>query len=264
MKKLIATLLGLTLLFGAYALAEDTPDLVQPTVTPNAATLGEWLDGAVNSVETWAQTSGELEVRGQAVRTVEPDTVTMRIGTSAEDKSEKVAQENANKVINDVIEALRALGIEDTQMVTSGYNITRKYNYSGRFSAFDGYVARISLRVTVQDFDLINAILDAAVEKGANDVGNISFSYSDEGSVYRQALADAIAAARAKAEVMAQASGVELRTLLAVREGSSGGSYYNSYEPMAYAEEAETGGGTQIMSGEIEISAYVTMVYQTK
>lgn len=232
---------------------------------PAVAEDNSWWNDAVSSVETWAAEGGELEVRGRAVRTVEPDTVTIRVGARVEAEDERDAQTQTNTIINDVLASLRALGVEDSQMSTSGYNITRKYRYVGRISRPSGYEASISLTVTVQDFDLINSILDIAVEKGANDVSGISFSYSDEGAVYRQALQDAIEAAKTKAQAMADTAGVTLYTLLRMYEGSQGGAYYNSYTLEAMeAPGASADSGTQIMAGEVEISANVTMVYRIK
>lgn len=251
MRKCIAILVaGILLLGSSAAMAEG-----------NTPSVGQWLDGAVSSMESWVKDSGELEVQGQAVRSVAPDTVTIRVGANVEDKSEKIAQDQANAIIQEVISSIRALGVEDSQIATSGYNITRKSS-SSKLLGTDSYVAKISLTITVQDFDLINQILDTAVEKGANDVGSISFSYSREGEVYRQALSDAILAARVKAEAMAETAGVRLHTLLALREVSGGGAYRNTYEPMM--AESSSYSGTQIMAGEIEITAYVTLMYQVK
>lgn len=255
--KRIAVMLALLMLWtvpmGAVSLAEDTNDFTQ------------WLDGAQDSVETWLRASGEIEVRGQAVRTVAPDTVKVRVGATVERETEREAQQEANRIINEVIAALKELGVEESDMMTSGYNVTRKYRYIGRTQVADGYVARITLQVTSKDFDRINQVLDIAVEKGANDVGGITFSHSDEGAVYRQALGDAVAAAKAKAEIMADAVGVQLISLISLREGNTySGAVYNSYEPMAEMAASDEGGSAQVMAGEMEVSAQVTLVYRVK
>lgn len=250
----LAALMVAVLMLGSVAVAEDS----------DGKTLGDWLDGAVTSVETWARDSGILEVRGQAVRTVAPDTVAISVGATIANEDVKAAQDEANRIINDVIASLEALGVDEKQMMTSGYNISQRYNYSGATPVLAGYEARISLRVTLTDFELINDVLDVAVEKGANEIGGISFSYSDEGVIYRQALSDAINIAKAKAEAMAGTAGVGMYTLLEMREENNAmvtPMYTNSY---AMAEGSTGGGGTQIKSGEIEISAYVTLTYQIK
>lgn len=258
----------LAIVTGTCALAaEATPDAFAtetPADNTTLDTLSQWYGDASQTVEGWVQQSGELEVRGQAARAVVPDTVTMRIGASVENADEGIAHEEANRVIGEVIDALKALGVTAQQMQTSGYDITRRE--TGRSSLLSSaemvYVATVTLRVTVQDFELINEILDTAVEKGANEIGSVAFSCSEEGEVYRLALEDAIAAAQVKAEAMARAAGVELRALLRLTEGSGYSPVLNAYAPKT--NESGKVAGTQIMAGEIEISASVTMVYAVK
>lgn len=255
-RQMFLLVLVLALAASSMAMAESTD---------STDSVGQWFQGAVDSAADLVKTSGELEVRGNAVRTVAPDTATLRLGVSIDGKTEKEAQTQANAIINDVLAALRAEGIEDSQMATTGYNVTRKYNHSGKLSFADGYTARIDLVVKVQNFDQINTILDMAVEKGANNVGDIAFSHSDEGAIYREALKDAIRIAGEKAADMADAAGVTLHALLALRETSGYGvAYANAYTPMAYAETGTADTGTQIVAGDLEISASVTMLYQIK
>lgn len=258
MKKMLLVLLSLCLLTGmAPALAEEPA---------GDESISQWFENAVSSAQEWAKTTGEIEVRGEAVRTVMPDTVTILIGVSIEREDEKIAQAEANKAMNDVIAALKEIGLDDDAMTTAGFSLDRQIDYSGRTPRTTGYAARLTTRVKLTDFDLIGTVLDTAVENGANSIDGLTFGYSGEGEVYRQALRDAIEAARAKAETMADAAGVELKTLLSLRESGYGSPVYNSY--MAYdmmeTSAAVSGGGAQVMAGEIEISASVSMVFQTK
>jgi len=209
--------------------------------------------------------AGQLEVRGQAIRTVMPDTVEITIGATAQDKSEKDALNEVNTVIESVIASLKDLGVPENQVKTSRLDISPRYDYFGSSRRITGYTASVSLRVTLKDFELINTVIDTAVAHGANNVGGMRFSYSQENLAYRQALTDAILVAREKAESMAEAAGVRLGTLLLMREsGYNTYPYANSYMAM----EARAGGGdmaaTQVMSGEIEISASVDLTYETR
>lgn len=228
------------------------------------ASFGEWVDDATSSVGDWLRQSGELEVRGSAVRTVSPDTVTVQLGVAMEAASEKEAQDQANEVIRSIQDALEALEIPQEHIRTSSYNITRRTNRTGLLAGTTTYVANQSLTVKLMDFDLINPVLDQAVALGANNVGNVRFSYSKEGEAYQEALRDAILAARGKAEVMAETAGVRLYTLISLREGTSNYvSTVNAYAPMA-EEASDSDAGTSIQAGELEISATVTLLYQIK
>ncbi len=247
---LISILLAVSLALCGTAFAEEQ----------TGQSFGQWLDSAATSVTNMVKESGEVEVQGRAVRTVVPDTVTISVGASIEKKEVQDAQSEATRIINDVIAALKALGVPEKNIATSGYSIYRTYDYSKDKTTPTGYNTTISLKVKVTDFALINTILDTAVSCGANDVGNLSFSYSDEGTVYKEALKDAIKAARGKVEAMAEAAGVELQALKSMRETSYPTAVYNSYAPGAMMDS----GGTDVMAGEMEISANVTLVYQVK
>lgn len=246
MKKWIAALLAVMILGGLCSVA--------------MASEGEY--------EAFLMQSGEIHSQGQAVRTAVPDTATIRVGANVEAKDERTAQADANAIVNTVIESLTALGIEPAQMKTTGYTVAQKRSPKTPFvtgsTTSPVYVASISLTVTIKDFDLINAVLDKAAEAGANVVNGLSFSCSNEGEIYRQALEDAVIAAREKAELMANACGVELHSLLRLTEGGRPSVYYNSYGAADMMAESEYDSGAQIMAGETEISANVTLIYRTK
>lgn len=258
MKKMLLLLLSLCLLLGA------APALAEETAVDES--ISQWLESAVISAQKLVKTTGEIEVRGEAVRTVMPDTVTIRIGVSKEDEDEKIAQAEANKAMNNVIAALKEAGLSDDEIATAGFSLDRQIDYSGRTPRTTGYVARLTVRVKLTDFDLIGTVLDVSVENGANNIDGLTFSYSKEGEVYRQALRDAIEAARAKAETMADAAGVELKTLLALRETGYASPIVNSYVSFDTMETAaaQSGGGAQVIAGEIEVSASVSMIFETK
>ena len=212
----------------------------------------------------YAQT-GQLEVRGQAIRTVMPDTVDIMIGATAQHDTEQGALNEVNPVIANVIASLKALDIPENQIKTSTLNISPRYSTFGSSSRIIGYTASISLTVTLKDFEMINTVIDTSVAHGANDIGGMRFSFSDEGLVYRQALTDAITVAREKAETMVAAAGVKLGTLLVLREsGYNTYSYANAYAPSMMEAETFGGAATQVMAGEIQISAAVDLVYETR
>jgi len=221
-----------------------------------------WADDSVYYAKT-----GQLEVRAQAIRTVTPDTVDISIGATAEKASEKEALSEVNEIIAKVIDSLKELDVPENQIRTSQLNITPRYTSFGSSRRIAGYTASVSLTVTLKDFDMINTVIDTSVAHGANNIGGMRFSFSEEGLVYRQALTDAITVARQKAETMAAAAGVELGMLLYLREsGYNTYAYSNSYMAMEMAAPMADDGyaGAQVMSGEIQIQASVDLTYETR
>lgn len=255
MRKIVPFILMLTILLAIATVsqAQETPDALMQEIDSAFSSAAAFLD------------RGTLEVRGQAIRAVAPDTAVLRVGATITDKDQKVALQQANEITGAVLEAIKQFGVEESQIMTSAYGVSRVYDYSYSTKQDKGFEARVQLKITLNDFDLINNVLDVAVEAGANDISDIQFSYSKENEVYRQALVDAITVAREKAEDMAKALGVEIASLEQAREDSWGGAYYNSYTAKSdMGVSMEAAGGAQVMSGEIEITANVTLTYKVK
>lgn len=223
-------------------------------------TLGQWLDSATNSVSDWMRESGELEARGTATIAAAPDTATLRIGITGEDKDQLAAQQQADSAAAAITDALAALGMAQGDISTVSNSVTQiKAERSVLGGSSNTYRAGITLRVTVTDFTKIQPALEAALEAGASSIGDTVYSHSKEGELYRQALREAIASARAKAEDMADAAGVSLHTLLHLREEQHTGAYTNSYTGK------EDGNPTsQLVPADLEFTASVTIVYQVK
>ena len=72
-----------------------------------------------------------------------------------------------------------------------------------------GYQATNLVTVTVRDISQTGAVVDAATGAGATDVNNISFRLDDQKAAEAAAREEAVLSARAKADTMAAAAGVE-------------------------------------------------------
>jgi uncharacterized protein YggE len=115
--------------------------------------------------------------------------------------------------------------------------------------------------VELNNLTQIGPVVDAGLRAGANQVEGIQFRLKDDLPVREQALKQAVAEARRKAEVMAEALGVRLVAVQEVTEsgvsvldrvGFAGG------VAMAAAREATP---TPVSPGQLEVSANVTVKY---
>ena len=89
---------------------------------------------------------------------------------------------------------------------------------------------------------------------GANEVDGPSLTVSDQTSLYNTALKAAIADARAKAQVLADASGLHVGAVASVEE--NGGS-----APLPFTDKAAVG-SAPIEVGTQQITASVTVVFE--
>ena len=103
--------------------------------------------------------------------------------------------------------------------------------------AITGYQADNQVNVTLHDISTVGDVIDDAVKAGANLSNGITFQLSDENQGVNQALDDAVADARAKAETLAGAGDAQLGQVVSIQESS-----YGSTPPIYYGRDAMAGG----------------------
>ena len=124
----------------------------------------------------------------------------------------------------------------------------------GQNSEVTGFAAS-NVVTAIADVDRAGALIDAAVEAGANQVNGPTMSVADQGKLYRQALKAAVADARLSAETLADAAGRSLGKVTSVVE--SGGA---TPVPM-FEKAAASDAGTPIEAGTSETTASVTVTF---
>lgn len=204
-----------------------------------------------------------LKVTGSATVTLAPDTVTIRLGVNTKDQNVQTAQQQNAQIMEAVKQAIFALGVEEKDVITDYFNVynTTDYGTDGQPKK-EYFVIEHMLRVTVRDLNQVGAVLDAAVNAGANQSSGIEFSSSKANEAYQKALARAVEDAAMKAQIMAAAAGKQLGDLLEMEARDS--SYYamrdygvsNTY-PLAASMKADT----VISGGDIAVSATVNLEY---
>ncbi len=200
-----------------------------------------------------------ISVSAQGVVKVMPDVAYVTVGVTTQDADMQVAQDNNGQMMNAMFEALKSAGLTDDDMRTSQYNAYPLYNYSSGTNEIVSYEVNNQVVLTIRNIDRVGEIIDIAVTNGANMTHSISFGLLDEQSSYDDALKLAVEAAKAKAETLAEAGGVKITGTLQMTENTIGGQIYREYE-MAAAEDSS--GATPISTGDLEIQASVTVVYE--
>ncbi|WP_340819006.1 SIMPL domain-containing protein [Methanolobus sp. WCC4] len=210
---------------------------------------------------TGTGTADTISMSGYAEQKVTPDTAQISIGAVVQaDTSEEAASENA-AIMSAVIEELKALGLEDKEIQTSYVSVYPIYNYDeGR--TITGYSASNSVEVTTTDLDILSDVIDRSAAAGANQIGSISFSVSDEQQEeLREDLMDeAVADASSKAEILADSLGLKIKGVqtASINEGGNNRVYYAMDAAM---EMEEAGVSTPIQPGESTVSMSVQVTY---
>lgn len=202
-----------------------------------------------------------LTVTGSGIATVTPDKASIAIGVQTADSSSKTAQDKNSKDVNNVIGALLDYGVKEKDISTSSFDLYANYDYSKDVSELTGYTATTMLTVKNLDVKDVGELLEKAAEAGVNQVNGISFDYTETEAAYDKALDAAMDRAQEKAEKLADREGCRLGKILSVSEGDSNGSAAYT-GARAYKESAMADGGMNVMPGESDVTATVTITYQ--
>ena len=158
-------------------------------------------------------------VSGDSIVQAQPDTAILNISVVTQAKQALEAQQQ-NAVKSDaVVRALKAAVGSGAEVKTSGYSLQPQRVYKeGQPPNISGYEARNSVTITLSDLSKVGAVIDAAGQAGANDVGGISFTLRQDRPAKDSALKEATREAVSKAQVIAQALGGKVTRIVEVQE----------------------------------------------
>ncbi len=244
---------------------------------PTAMSSGLEASGA--SPAAVLQTSGSdsgIWVTGQASVTVEPDLVLLSIGVETTAETVAQARAEAASAMNAVLQSLKANGIEDQDVQTQSFNIWPQYEYpevtSGgtrtRTQVLVGYTLSNTARIKIRDVDAVGTIIDDAALAGgdATRINGIVFSVEDPKPFITQLRADAVQDAIAKAEHLADLTGVDVGDLVLIGEMDAGTPVVRSFgfaeSDLTFRDNFQV--PTSISGGELELSLNVQAVFSIK
>jgi uncharacterized protein len=202
-------------------------------------------------------TSASGEVR------VAPDRATIQIGVQTRATTAAAAAAQNSQKQRAVIEAIKAKGVPAQQIATSNFNVIPETRFDREGQAAPrttSYLVMNTIVVELRRIDQVGPTLDAALGAGANEINSLSFGISNADSARREALALAVAKARADAEVMARAAGGTLGTLIEISAAPR-----NIPGPIPYMREAMAAaadGKVPVEPGQESVTATVTARWQ--
>lgn len=153
-----------------------------------------------------------------------PDEARFTAGVQTIQPTAAAASARNAEVINRVVEALRRLGVTAEDVQSRQVSLSRiEYGRDrGRFQANN------MVEVRVRNVDRVGQAIAVTTDAGANVVSGPDLRISDPDAANRSAYANAFRAARARAEAYAEAAGLRVARVLAIRDGgeSGGGHHY--------------------------------------
>jgi len=157
-----------------------------------------------------------ITVFGSAISRIAPDFASVRVSVSRLESNPANAFAEARKGSRKVQEYIQKMGIKDFGASRLGLAEERRYVQGD--TKFLGYKAQVSFQVTLFDLDQVEEVLSELVEAGANEVNEVSFGSSRLKELRADARRRAVAAAREKAVVYAEAAGIGVGRVLHIED----------------------------------------------
>jgi len=222
----------------------------------------------INSVNT---TKTDLfSSSGEGKATAVPDQATVNAGVTAQSTTVADAKNKVNQITDKIINDLKKLGLSDKDIKTTDYSINPDYSNeimpmaTNGQQTITGYTVTQNLEIKAKPLDKANKVVDAATADGANLVGGVNFTFSDDlqKSLSKQATQQAVDDAKNNAQTLANASGVHLGKIVNVVQNS------NQPRPLMMAagvaeKTDQTSTSTNVTPGENTITVDVVLYYET-
>lgn len=245
-RKILATLLGILLVYGTVFLATVIRNNLQEFYFIGKADSSEHM----------------ISVESQGKVTVVPDIAVTNMGMIAEAATVAEAQQKNTETMNKLIEQLKALGVGSKDIQTANYNVYPQYNYTeAAGQVLKGYQVSQNVTVKIRNLQNANRVLALAGEVGLNNVSGINFTIDDRDVYKAQAREIAIKKAQEKALSLSRTLGVRIMGVVSYNE-YEGGNEYPLYKANVMAEDAGRGAAPSIEPGSTDVILNVNVTYQ--
>ena len=190
-----------------------------------------------------------------------PDVATVSAGVVTQAADANAAMRANAEQMQKVMAAIRAAGIADKDIQTSGINLNPNYKYAeNQPPTITGYQASNNVNLKVRDLGKLGKVLDALVASGANQVNGPSFEIDQPEAVQDEARRAALGKAQARAQMYAKSLGLQVRRIVSISEG--GGFSPPMPMPMVRMAAMDKSAGTEVSPGENTVSASIDVVFE--
>lgn len=218
---------------------------------------------------------------GEGKVNVQPDVAVFTFTVLTEGGKDLGAVQGDNtKKSTAAVDFVKSMGVDAKDIRTTASNVQPRYETYNCYlpmvavsdssetrrcppPAIVGYTVTTSYEVKVRDFVKVGEILSGVVDKGANQVGQLSFKVDDQEKAKADARKLAIEQAKKKADEIAKIGGFSRGRLLSIEESipytydrmyGMGG---DSYEMKAMSAPAAVAAPIEAGSNEITVTVYL-------
>jgi uncharacterized protein YggE len=212
---------------------------------------------------------GTISIEGRGEVSASPDTAYINSGVTSQGATAREALDANTAAMTQLIETLKAAGIEARDIQTSGFSVQPNYVYTDARDQngytlpprINGYMVYNNVTVRVRQLGNLGAILDQSVSVGANTVSGISFAVADPTKLYDEARKLAFADALRKARLYTDTARVDLEQIRSISEVQT----YEQPQPYMMRDAAmamPSSAPVPVEAGELSFAINVSVTWE--
>lgn len=264
-------------MFGSFFNEKHNRVLGTLVLVAAVVALASYAYFTLKQASDWNMGMSTINVAGDGEVMATPDVAQFSFTVRTIEDTAEAAQAANASTSNAVMAYLKEQGVEEKDIKTDGYNLYPHYNYDTRpcvLGAYcppsepkqDGTEVTQTVTVKVRVMDTAGELVAGVGTRGASDISSLAFTIDDPEGLKDEARNQAIADARAQAEVLADQLGVRLGDMVSYYEDVPYNPAYGGGMEMdsAMSAKAESVPAPEFSAGESTITSRVNLTYEIK
>jgi len=190
----------------------------------------------------------------------QPDIAHLQLQISETQETAVEAKRLVDQRTAQVLTAVAEQGVAEADIRASQIRIYPDYEWQDGKRLLLGQRVERSVDIQLKDVSRYGAVLDALVQAGISELGNVSFDLSNREALQARAVQAAIADAKAKASALAAGFGCKLAGVYHIDEGAAAPVVYER----AMMMDAKVGAQAPMLIGKETVSATLNVVFLLK
>lgn len=204
-----------------------------------------------------------LTLTAEARAMATPDIAEVGAGVLTQAPTAEAALARNAEAMARVVRAVRAQGIPERDIQTSGLSVQPQFRYAPeKEPEIVGFQALNRMRVILRDPRRAGRVVDLLVREGANQIDGPSFRIDNPDPLLDRARAEAVRKARARADLYAAAAGLRVKRIASIREGADIRPLPPPMPAPRMMAAAEAAPVSPVLPGELELLAVVTLEFE--
>jgi uncharacterized protein YggE len=188
-----------------------------------------------------------------------PDLARIRFKVAHLDQTPSRSFDSASAAVQAVRHVLRSHDVPDAAVGSSRLDLRTIWVYPGGSRTFFGYQCQAAFAIESASLDDLQQLLVDLVAAGANEIDGVDFDVSGKRELRAQARQRAVAAARGKAELYAEAAGVRLGAVVHIDDVDPEQAGVEPYRGHGHVAVPDAASEQELAPGHVVVSAAVVL-----